>query len=201
MKVRPSLNLIINIGRRDLSRLVYIMKTKTAKEKKWILRECNDESSNVEISQIAKSLNIHPIIAKILYNRGYKDESSVKNFIAMESEMLCDPFKMKDIDKGIERIHSAINNNEKITVYGDYDVDGVTSVCTLYLYLKSKGADIDYYIPNRAGEGYGVSSSAVDQIKERGSTLIITVDTGITAFCIFNLCISGNTCVHGDYKS
>ena len=181
MKVRPSLNLIINIGRRDLSRLVYIMKTKTAKEKKWILRECNDESSNVEISQIAKSLNIHPIIAKILYNRGYKDESSVKNFIAMESEMLCDPFKMKDIDKGIERIHSAINNNEKITVYGDYDVDGVTSVCTLYLYLKSKGADIDYYIPNRAGEGYGVSSSAVDQIKERGSTLIITVDTGITA--------------------
>ena len=88
MKTRPSLRLIINIGRRDLSRLVYIMRTKTAKEKKWILRECNDEKSKNKISKIAKSLNIHPIIAKILYNRGYKDESSVKNFIAMESEML-----------------------------------------------------------------------------------------------------------------
>lgn len=157
------------------------MKTKIAKEKKWILKECNDEISKIEISKIAKALNIHPIIAKILYNRGYKDEHSVKNFIAMESEMLCDPFKMKDIDKGIERIHSAIKNKEKITVYGDYDVDGVTSVCTLYLYLKSKGADIEYYIPNRAAEGYGVSSLAIEQIKARGSTLIITVDTGITA--------------------
>ena len=157
------------------------MKTRTAKEKKWILRECNDENSKNEIFKIAKAMNIHPIIAKILYNRGYKDESSVKNFIAMESEMLCDPFKMKDVDKGIERIRSAIKNREKITVYGDYDVDGVTSVCTLYLYLKSKGADIDYYIPNRAGEGYGVSSAAIEQIKAQGTSLIITVDTGITA--------------------
>ena len=107
---------------------------------------------------------------------------SVRTFIGMESEMLCDPFKMRDVDKAIERIRLAITNKEKITVYGDYDVDGVTSVCTLYLYLKSKGADIDYYIPNRAGEGYGVSVAAINQIKERGTKLIITVDTGITAY-------------------
>ena len=157
------------------------MKLRTAKEKKWILKECDDAISRPQIAKIAKSLNIHPIIAKLLFYRGYHDENSVKTFIGMESEMLCDPFMMRDVDKAIERIRLAIENKEKITVYGDYDVDGVTSVCTLYLYLKSKGADIDYYIPNRAGEGYGVSVPAINQIKERGTKLIITVDTGITA--------------------
>lgn len=158
------------------------MKLRTAKEKKWILKECDDAISRQKIAKIAKSLNIHPIIAKLLFYRGYNDENSVRTFIGMESEMLCDPFKMRDVDKAIERIRLAITNKEKITVYGDYDVDGVTSVCTLYLYLKSKGADIDYYIPNRAGEGYGVSVAAINQIKERGTKLIITVDTGITAY-------------------
>ena len=157
------------------------MQTKNVKEKKWILKDCDDAVSKQRIVKIAKILNIHPIIAKLLYCRGYNDVDSVKSFISMESEMLCDPFKMKDMDKAIERIRLAIQNKEKITVYGDYDVDGVTSVCTLYLYLKSKGAIIDYYIPNRAGEGYGVSVSAIDQIKEGGTKLIITVDTGITA--------------------
>jgi len=157
------------------------MQTKITKEKKWILKECNDDFLDQKIAKIAKSLNIHPIVAKLLYNRGYKDENSIKTFIGMESEMLCNPFEMKDIDKAIERISIAISNNEKITVYGDYDVDGVTSVCTLYLYLKSKGATIDYYIPNRAGEGYGVSNSAIQQIAEGGTKLIVTVDTGITS--------------------
>lgn len=157
------------------------MKNTKMKEKKWILKECNDGNSSIEIAKIADKLGIHPIVAKLLYNRGYTDEKSVRTFIGMESEMLCNPFEMKDIDKGIERIHRAIKGKEKITVYGDYDVDGVTSVCTLYLYLKSKGADIDYYIPNRTGEGYGVSEAAILQLKERGTRLIITVDTGITA--------------------
>lgn len=161
--------------------MVYIMKINKTKEKAWILKECSDDNSKLEIAKIAEKLNIHPIIAKLLYSRGYTDEESVRMFIGMESEMLCNPFDMKDIDKGIERIHRAIANREKITVYGDYDVDGVTSVCTLYLYLKSKGADIDYYIPNRTGEGYGVSTAALTHLQENGTSLIITVDTGITA--------------------
>ena len=90
-------------------------------------------------------------------------------------------FDIIDIEKGVERIRRAISCGEKITVYSDYDVDGVTSVCTLYLYLRSLGADVEYYIPNRAGEGYGVSTAAIDAIKESGSSLIITVDTGTTA--------------------
>ncbi len=161
--------------------MVYIMNIITAKEKKWIIKDDPSSVAKAAIARISDKLNIHPIISKLLYNRGYTDERSVKAFMSMESEMLCNPFLMKDVDKGIERIHSAIEKGETITVYGDYDVDGVTSVCTLYLYLKSKGANINYYIPNRAGEGYGVSNTAIDQIKERGTKLIITVDTGITA--------------------
>ncbi len=151
------------------------------KEKNWILKSNDVEENTAAISEISKDLGINPIIAKLLYNRGYTDVLSAKSFIYMESEMLASPFDMKDMTLGIKRVESAISNGEKITVYGDYDVDGVTSVCTLYLYLRSKGADIDYYIPNRSGEGYGVSCTAIDGIKERGTGLIITVDTGITA--------------------
>ena len=95
--------------------------------------------------------------------------------------MLRNPFDLMDMDKGVNRLIKALNNKEKITVYGDYDVDGVTAVCTLYLYLQSLGCEVDYYIPNRSGEGYGVSSAAIDAIKENGTSLIVTVDTGITA--------------------
>nr|MBE6544773.1 single-stranded-DNA-specific exonuclease RecJ [Oscillospiraceae bacterium] len=151
------------------------------KEKNWLIKSTDSPEYLARVSDIARALGINPIVAKLLYNRGYTDERSAKAFVYMESEMLLDPFMMKDIDKGIEGIKAAIERGDKITVYGDYDVDGVTSVCTLYLYLKSLGADVDYYIPNRAGEGYGVSAPAIDAIKESGSKLIITVDTGTTA--------------------
>ncbi len=151
------------------------------KEKSWIIK--SDESSDAKsaAADIAAALGINPIVARLLYNRGYKDVASAKAFIYMESELLSNPFEMLDVDRGIERIRRAVERNELITVYGDYDVDGVTAVCTLYLYLKSLGARVEYYIPNRAGEGYGVSNAAIETIKERGGTLIITVDTGITA--------------------
>ncbi len=157
------------------------MENKFLKEKLWVLNENGSQNAAHVIAKIARKLNIHPIIAKLLYSRGYTDEASARTFVRMESEMLCNPFQMKDMTRGIDRIQKAIEAREKITVYGDYDVDGVTSVCTLYLYLKSKGAIIDYHIPNRVGEGYGVSTTAIDQIKERGTSLIITVDTGTTA--------------------
>ncbi len=151
------------------------------KEKKWIIKSVTGDTEANAVSDIASSLGISPIIAKLLYNRGYCDAQAAKNFIYMESEMLCNPFDMADMEKGIARIKRAIDTHEKITVYGDYDVDGVTAVCTLYLYLRALGADVEYYIPNRNGEGYGVSCSAIDTIKASGSTLVITVDTGITA--------------------
>ena len=154
---------------------------KESKEKKWIIKSTDSAESLSQISSISSELGIHPIVAKLLYNRGYSDAESAKSFIYMESEMLSDPFRMKDIEKGIMRIRRAVESGERITVYGDYDVDGVTAVCTLYMYLKSRGANVDYYIPSRIGEGYGVSQGAIDAIAEGGSGLIITVDTGITA--------------------
>ncbi len=151
------------------------------KEKNWILKSTDTPELAEKVEKIALALGINPVVARLLYNRGYKDEAAAKSFIYMESEMLSDPFRMKDIDAAIRGINAAVTAGEKITVYGDYDVDGVTSVCTLYLYLKSLGASVEYYIPNRAGVGYGVSTQAIDAIKENGSSLIITVDTGTTA--------------------
>ena len=158
-----------------------MLKIKEKKEKNWLIKSTDTQEFNSAVSDIASGLGINPVVAKLLYNRGYTDVVSAKAFVYMESEMLMNPFKMKDMDRGIEGIRAAIARGERITVYGDYDVDGVTSVCTLYLYLKSLGAKVDYYIPNRAGEGYGVSTPAIDSIKENGSTLVITVDTGTTA--------------------
>ena len=138
------------------------------KEKKWILKGSTDLSSRTAKEKIAKDLGINPIIADLLYTRGYTTPETAKNFLYMENEMLCNPFDMKDMDKAVERVERAIATHERITIYGDYDVDGVTSVCTLYLYLKSKGADVGYYIPNRAGEGAGyaggITSAAIDGI-------------------------------------
>ena len=168
-------------GGRNPTKFKIMQKQIEKKEKNWIIKSTDTAEFCSKIEKIANALGIHPVVAKLLYNRGYEDEISAKSFIYMESELLADPFLMKDVDRGIAAIQNAIRNKTKITVYGDYDVDGVTSVCTLYLYLKSLGADVEYYIPNRAGEGYGVSTAAIDAIKETGSTLIITVDTGITA--------------------
>ena len=158
-----------------------LLQNETAKEKVWITNVPDTEEANSAVAAISRALGVNPIIAKLLYNRGYKDPNSATSFVRMENEMLRNPFDMADMMKGVERIKKALDEKEKITVYGDYDVDGVTSVCTLYLYLKSLGANVEYYIPNRSGEGYGVSVAAIESIKEGGTKLIITVDTGITA--------------------
>ena len=158
-----------------------MLKIKEKKEKNWLIKSTDSAEYRSATAEIASELGINTVVAKLLYNRGYTTPASAKAFVYMESEMLLDPFKMMDVERGIDAIADAIRRGERITVYGDYDVDGVTSVCTLYLYLKSLGAKVDYYIPNRAGEGYGVSTQAIDAIKENGSTLIITVDTGTTA--------------------
>lgn len=158
-----------------------LLQNEIAKEKVWITNAPKTDEANAAVADISRVLGVNQIIAKLLYNRGYHDPTSAASFVRMENEMLRNPFDMADMMKGVQRIKKALDEKEKITVYGDYDVDGVTSVCTLYLYLKSLGANVEYYIPNRSGEGYGVSVAAIDSIKEGGTKLIITVDTGITA--------------------
>ncbi len=149
--------------------------------KRWVLKNEYPASAEEAIGKIAETLGVSQILARLLYSRGYETPESARRFIRMESELLCDPFLLADIEPAIARIRRAIEQNERIVIYGDYDVDGVTAVSTLYLYLSSHGANVTYYIPNRAGEGYGVSRGAVDKLAAEGMELMITVDTGITA--------------------
>lgn len=150
------------------------------KLKKWILKG-NAEVSDRNCQKITENFSIEPVIAKLLAVRGYDTEEKVRAFLNKENTYLYDPFLMKDMDKAAKRIVQALDRGEKITIYGDYDVDGVTSVSVIYLYLKSRGGDVSYYIPNRASEGYGLNNNAIDKLKSEGTSLIVTVDTGITA--------------------
>ncbi len=151
------------------------------KEKRWIIGEDTSPEAQQLAAELASELGISPILARLLCIRGYKTPREALSFLRLENEILGDPFLLCDMDKATRRILRAVRNEELITVYGDYDVDGVTAVCTLLLYLQSIGGKVEYYIPTRTGEGYGVSRAALTHLRERGSSLLITVDTGITA--------------------
>lgn len=116
----------------------------------------------------------------MLISRGITDVGEIISFLSEDGEF-SDPFEIKDMDKAVGAVNSAVENGEKITVYGDYDADGVTATALLFTYLQLMGADVDYYIPSRVDEGYGLNNEAVDTLKERGTKLIITVDNGISA--------------------
>ena len=145
--------------------------------KVWSVAKVNKERAIA----MASKLEIPPLLAMMLDIRGITKEEDVINFL-QENKDFSDPFLMKDMDKAVERITTAVENGEKICIYGDYDADGVTSTSLLYSYLRdSLGADVMFYIPTRTGEGYGMNKSAVDKIHSLGVTLIITVDNGISA--------------------
>ncbi|MBR5044897.1 MAG: single-stranded-DNA-specific exonuclease RecJ [Clostridia bacterium] len=151
------------------------------KEKKWrILDDLSPEAVEGKRA-LTESLGIHPVVSRLLWNRGCRTPEDARAYFTLENEMLGDPFALADMKRATERIARAVEKHEKITIYGDYDVDGVTSVTALLLYLRGKGADVSYYIPSRFGEGYGVSVPSVDQLAAEGTKLIVTVDTGITA--------------------
>lgn len=145
--------------------------------KVWSVAKVNKERAIA----MANRLEIPPLLAMMLDIRGITKEEDVINFL-QENKEFSDPFLMKDMDKAVERITTAVENGEKICIYGDYDADGVTSTSLLYSYLRdSLGADVMFYIPTRTGEGYGMNKGAVDKIHSQGVTLIITVDNGISA--------------------
>ena len=146
-------------------------------QKKWLLKEF-DKNRVVEIS---KEFHVSPLTSIILYNRGISESKDIADFLKCDLSSLHDPYLLKDMDKAVIRIREAQNNNEKITIYGDYDVDGITSIAILYKHLTSMGFEVDYYIPDRIQEGYGVNRDALDKIKANGTKVVITVDTGITA--------------------
>ncbi|MBE6624264.1 MAG: single-stranded-DNA-specific exonuclease RecJ [Ruminococcaceae bacterium] len=147
--------------------------------KKWNIKgNLVDASFSKELSS---ALGISDVLSTLIINRGYTSIDDARAFISKSAETLHDPFLLNDMEKGCNRILDAIKNGEKISIYGDYDVDGVTSVSILYMYLDANGANVNYYIPSRKGEGYGVSENAIRKLADDGTQLIITVDTGVTA--------------------
>jgi single-stranded-DNA-specific exonuclease len=147
-------------------------------EKKWILKEQGEED---QVKTLAAELNIDEVLANILIQRGVKTFEEARMFFRPELSHLHDPFLMKDMDLAVGRLNEAIRKNEHIMIYGDYDVDGTTSVALVYSFLKSRFSNISFYIPNRYSEGYGVSIQAIDYAKEQGISLIIALDCGIKA--------------------
>lgn len=158
------------------------MENKVKRNKIWVQGYVPDEQSRAATADIASALGLTQQTAQVLYNRGCRDAASARAFLEQSAEKMHDPFLLKDVDRAVARIRLAIERHERIAIYGDYDVDGVTSVSVLYLFLSQRGADVGYYIPSRIRDGYGVTTNAIDMLAdERGVNLIITVDTGITA--------------------
>ncbi len=145
--------------------------------KKWTLKH----KGSVKATDLSNKINISPEISQILNNRGINDEKDAEIFMNPSLEYLRDPFLMKDMKKATDRIKKTIENKERIYIYGDYDVDGVSSTSILYIYFKSIGFPVKYYIPNRLEEGYGINEEAIKKINDDGCDLIITVDCGITS--------------------
>ncbi|WP_408954824.1 single-stranded-DNA-specific exonuclease RecJ [Natroniella sp. ANB-PHB2] len=144
---------------------------------KWKIKDCDQEI----IDRLIKELELEPVVAKTLVNRGLKTPQQVEEFLDFDLENLNDPFLLPDIKQAVDRIKIAVKNNEHIVIYGDYDVDGITATSLLVDYLKKLGAEVDYYIPNRLEEGYGLNLAAVELLADNGVDLIITVDCGIKA--------------------
>jgi single-stranded-DNA-specific exonuclease len=131
-----------------------------------------------DISRLADESNITPLQAQLLINRGITDSASVTSFLTPKLSQLVDPMLLKDMDSAVERIVAAIERKKKITVYGDYDADGITATALLLNFLTSLGISASYYVPNRFTEGYGLNSNAVEKIIGDGTDLMITVDCG-----------------------
>ena len=143
--------------------------------KKWEVAPLDKERA----AQLAERYSLPFFLAMLLEIRGVDQEEEIRDLLS--GGQLSDPFLMKDMDKAVERIRRAIDDFEKIAVYGDYDADGVTATSILFTYLEAVGADVIYYIPQREGEGYGMNLHAVETLHQEGVTLIITVDNGIAS--------------------
>jgi single-stranded-DNA-specific exonuclease len=147
-------------------------------KKRWKINEIENEYL---ISSLADSLSISDVLAKLLILRNITDFDKAKTFFRPSLDFLYNPFLMDGMEIATYRVIQALTENQLICIYGDYDVDGTCSTALLYLFLKELGANVEFYIPKRLTEGYGISKSAIDYVKDRGTALLISVDCGITA--------------------
>lgn len=148
------------------------------KEKEWKLKAPADPGT---VARLSSELGIDPVLAELLVHRGITDFEQSRAFFRPSLDGLHDPFLMKDMDAAVERLHRALSSGENILVYGDYDVDGTTAVALVYSFLRELSPRIDYYIPDRYDEGYGLSYKGIDWAAENGFSLMIVLDCGIKA--------------------
>ena len=137
-------------------------------------------TESVEIPPELLSAGCTPLLAAILALRGMRDADAAREFLGVGEEHLEDPLSLVDMVNAVQRLTRAVATGEHVAVYGDYDVDGITAGCLLADYLRSRGLECELYIPNRLTEGYGMNTEAIDKLREKGVTLIITVDCGVT---------------------
>ena len=142
-------------------------------EKKWIMKESGDSAV---VKQLAAKLEVSDSLANLMVQRGITTPGEAQSFFNPSLDSLHDPFLMKDMNIAVERLSSAVKKNEKILVYGDYDVDGITAVALVYSFLKEQYSNVEYYIPDRYSEGYGVSFRCLDYASEINCRLIFTLD-------------------------
>ena len=148
------------------------------KECKWIVKE---QADSAKVDKLSAEVGIDRVLADLLVKRGVETFEQARSFFRPSLDDLHDPFLMKDMDEAVERLHQAVSSGEKILVYGDYDVDGTTAVALVYSFIRRFTPDVDFYIPDRYDEGYGVSYKGIDWAIEGGFKLIITLDCGIKA--------------------
>ena len=152
--------------------------------KKWEYYDVDEE----KVKEISAKYNLSKILSKVLVNRGIVEEDKIRMFLEPTRYDFYDPFLMPDIKVAVDRIIKAIEKNEKVIIYGDYDVDGITSTTVLKQFLHDRGLDVDYYIPNRLEEGYGLNKEAIEDIISKKYTLMITVDCGISGIEEVEMC-------------
>lgn len=145
--------------------------------KRWVVLEADE----TQVLALAEAVGVTPMFAKLLWRRGIKSVEEAQRFLYPARNGFYDPYLMKDMDKAVSRIRRAIEAGEKVMIYGDYDADGATSTALLYQALQELQADVEFYIPDRFSEGYGLNGPAILEAKEKGFDLVITVDNGISA--------------------
>ncbi len=146
------------------------------KEKRWTLKP---QAESAQADALGKELNISPTLANLLIQRDVTDFETARRFFRPSLDDLYDPFLMKDMDLAVDRLHKAVNGGEKIMVYGDYDVDGTTAVALVYSFLRGFYPHVDFYLPDRYKEGYGISTQGIEYAAENGYSLIVALDCGI----------------------
>jgi single-stranded-DNA-specific exonuclease len=147
-------------------------------QNRWIIKDVKDE---FPVQVLADSLNISEILARILVLRNISTFNEARQFFRPTLEFLHDPFLMDQMEEATTRVIEALTENQKICIYGDYDVDGTCATALMYMFLKELDANVEFYIPKRLEEGYGLSTSSIDAVRSKGTSLMITVDCGITA--------------------